>query len=373
LVTLDTVNLQTFGAVVLQQPRFLFLGSGVSGLSLGHIFTTALSAVIPVVLLILLGYILNSKGFLTVPFLKVGNRLIFQICLPVMLFVNVYRIENMAQIPWDVVAYCMIAIVIIFFLGLVSVLTFVKAPERKGVILQCTFRSNYAVIGTSIAAALGGEAAQGVVAIISAFTIPLFNVLAVIALSVFIENGDGNHRNPKGMVLDIIKNPLIIGVVAGLCCLIIRSAQMQVFGRLVFSLQRDMPSVYSALGSLKAIASPLALLVLGGQFTFSAVKALWKDILLGTFWRVILAPLIGVGGALVLSQHLNLIDCGVDVLPALIALFGSPVAVSSAIMAGQMGNDEQLATQLVVWTSLAAMITVFLQICVLMATGFLII
>jgi predicted permease len=52
-------------------------------------------------------------------------------------------------------------------------------------------------------------------------------------------------------------------------------------------------------------------------------------------------------------------------------MFGSPVAVSSAIMAGSMKNDEQLATQLVVWTSLLSIVTIFATVCLLMGMGLL--
>jgi predicted permease len=64
------------------------------------------------------------------------------------------------------------------------------------------------------------------------------------------------------------------------------------------------------------------------------------------------------------------LECGTAQFPALVALFGSPVSVSSAIMASEMHNDEQLATQLVVWTTAASGLTVFLISCGLMAMGF---
>ena len=68
--------------------------------------------------------------------------------------------------------------------------------------------------------------------------------------------------------------------------------------------------------------------------------------------------------------HLGLLHCTQAHYPALVALFGSPVTVSSAIMAKGMGNDEQLATQLVVWTTIASGVTVFLAVCALMAMGY---
>ena len=84
---------------------------------------------------------------------------------------------------------------------------------------------------------------------------------------------------------------------------------------------------------------------------------------------MVLSPVIGVGGAILLT-NLGLLHCTQAHYPALVALFGSPVAVSSAIMAKGMGNDEQLATQLVVWTTIASGVTVFLSVCALMAMGY---
>ena len=55
-----------------------------------EIFTTAMGAVLPIVLLILLGYVLRQKGFLTDAFLAVGSKLVFRVGLPIMLFVSVY-------------------------------------------------------------------------------------------------------------------------------------------------------------------------------------------------------------------------------------------------------------------------------------------
>lgn len=342
-------------------------------MELGHIFVTAFNAVLPILLLILLGYWLKRKGFLSGDFLKTGNKLVFRICLPAMLFINVYDIDSFSSIRWDIVAYSVVAIIVIFILGLAAATVGTRVPERRGVLLQCTFRSNFAIIGLPLAGALGGEEAMAVAAVVSAFTIPLFNILGVVALSVFAGNSGLEKHSAKNILLSIIKNPLIIGVVLGLSCLGLRGLQTWLLGEVVFTLNNQIKFLYTALSNLKSIASPLALIVLGGQFEFTAVKGLRKEIVAGTVWRIILAPLLGIGGALLLSRYTDLLTCGSGEIPALIALFGSPVAVSSAIMAGEMRNDEQLATQLVVWTSLCSIVTIFLQVCLLMGMGFLVI
>lgn len=339
-------------------------------MELSRILETAVNAVVPIVLLILLGYVLRKSGFLTAEFVKIGNKLGFHVCIPCMLFINVYNIEGFEVIRWDVVLYCCLMVAVLFLLGLATVGLVTKVPQRKGVVLQAVFRSNVAVIGLSLATVLGGSEAAAITSIVTAFTLPLLNIFAVIALTIYV-SGDGGKVDVGRILRNIAKNPLIIGILLGLGCLLIRSAQIRYFGRVVFSLNGNLKFLYTALSNLKSIASPLALIVMGGQFEFSAAKGVLKEIVAGTVWRVVIAPVLVIGTAIILSTRTGLIHFGAMEYPTLIALFGSPVAVSSAIMAGQMGNDEQLATQLVVWTSVCSIATMFLTVCVLMGAGLL--
>lgn len=340
---------------------------------LGHILTTAVNAVLPIVLLIALGYFLRSKGMINDSFIKMGNALVFKVCLPCMLFASVYEITAMETVQWDMAIYCVAAVIVLFALGSVVAVLTTKDSRRRGVVWQCCFRSNFAIIGIPLAISLGAGETDAFSAIIAALAVPIFNIFAVIALSVFTEDETGRRPSAKRIALDIVKNPLIIGVALGLLCLLLRAAQRQIFGEVVFSLNRDIKFVYSVIEKLKAMTTPLALVALGGQFKFSVVKGMFREIAVATVFRIVVAPLLCIGAAVLLAKNTGLISCGSDTMPAMIALFGSPVAVSSAVMASQMGGDEQLAAQLVVWTSVGSILTIFLQVCVLMAAGLLVV
>ena len=337
-------------------------------MKLTDIIVTATNSIAPVILTILLGYILMQKGFLNKEFVKVGNKMVFKLCLPVMLFVNVYNIESFASIQWDIVLYCVVAVVVIFAIGLVIAALTTSVPERKGVILQCTFRSNFGLIGLALVSTMAGDSAVAVAAIISTFTIPVFNILSVLALSMYVGSNTDWKKTCRDVLKKIVTNPLIIGIALGMVTLVIRELQIALLGEMAFSVKRDVKFLYTTLNNIKGIASPFSLLVLGAEFEFSSVKGLLKEIAAGTVSRLVLAPVIGIGGVILLS-NMGILSCGPDVYPGLVALFGSPVAVSSAIMAGSMGNDKQLATQLVVWTSLLSIVTIFLLVCVLMGMG----
>lgn len=339
-------------------------------MSLLHILETAINAIIPIVLVIFVGYFLKTTKFLTDDFIKLGSKLGFNLLLPTMLFVNVYNIEDIASIPWDLVLFCCCILIILFLLGLATVPLCSSVPERKGVILQSVFRSNTSVIGITLAIALGGAPAAAVAAIITAFSIPILNILAVIALSIYLDNGE--KPNFRELLWKIIKNPLIDGIALGGVCLLLRHFQQEQLGYVAFSLSGNLRFLHLAIQQLAAIASPFALLILGGQFNFTSADSMLKEIVTGSLWRIVIAPVIALGSAWVLT-NLGILHCGAAEYPALIALFGTPTAVSSAIMAGQMKNDEQLAASLVVWTSIASIGTMFLTVCILMSAGLLVV
>ncbi len=336
-----------------------------------EIFLFALNAIAPILLLIFLGYFLRSINLYDNNFLKTANSLVFRILLPTLLFYNIYGIESLAALDFSSVGFAVIIVMIFFFLGLATVVFFVKNPGQKGVILQCTFRSNFAIIGMPIAEALGGKSALVTVAILSAISIPLFNILAVISLSLFIKE-EGSTINWLNIIKKIIKNPLIIGCGAGILALVIRSLiPVNTEGTHIFTIAKDLPFLYEAIGNLAKIASPLALIVLGGQFSFKSVNKLLPMVILGTLWRIVIAPFIGITSALIIASYTDLLSLNGGDISAFIALFGSPAAVSSAIMAGEMGNDEVLAGQLVVWTSIGSIFTIFLQVVLLRTIGIL--
>ena len=94
---------------------------------MGQVFLTAANAVLPIVLLILLGYSLKQSGFFSEGFLSVGNRLVFKVCLPITLFMSVYSIESLQNVGWDVVIYCVVITFVIFALGIVTALRATKS------------------------------------------------------------------------------------------------------------------------------------------------------------------------------------------------------------------------------------------------------
>ena len=323
-------------------------------------FLFACGAVLPIVLLIVLGYLLKRVRMLGEPLLSGLNRVCFRVLIPLMLFRNIYGGDSITPTDVQAVLFSTVAILAVFAAGWVLVRVAVKQPLQKGVLLQAVFRSNFAIIGLPLATTLFGEAGARTAALLSMITIPLFNVLAVIALSVF--GADSGKKPSAGEVLrTIITNPLILGVLAGVLVLALRA----LFARLGWAFRlTDIPGLYDAIDMAASAATPLALLVLGGQFELSAVRQLARPIAIGTIMRLIVVPVLGLSAA-----YLFFPDFGGAEYASFVSLFGTPTAVSSAVMASEMGGDGELAGQLVVWTTLGSAFTLFFFIALLRAVG----
>lgn len=313
-------------------------------------FLFALEAVLPIILTVSIGYFLKRIKFINADFAKQANRLVFRLFLPAMLFLNVYKIENIADFDFGYVLYALVAICLIFPLAMVAVVFITKDGARRGALLQNSFRSNFALIGMPLAISLFGSEGGAAAAVLSAFSIPVFNILAVISLSIFQK--DGEKPKISSILLNIAKNPLIISIMSGVLVLLLRL----LFVRLDIGFRlSDITPVFKVIESLSAVATPLALIVLGAQFEFSAISSLKKEIIFGTLTRIVIVPMICLGIAYVFFKS----TFNGAHFAAYVALFASPVAVSSVPMAQEMNSDATLAGQLVVWTTLLSSVTVF--------------
>lgn len=322
-----------------------------------------LNAVLPLVILVTIGYVLKRVNFFSKEFLAGANKLCFYVALPCLLFKNLYD-SSLEDLPWRLIIFVVIGIVSIFILSLLYAIFFVKDNNQKGVMIQGMMRSNYAFIGIPLATSLFSDAlliekTGTCVALVSIFCIPLFNILSVIALSLFVESDD-NSKPLKKALIGILKNPLIkailLGVLVLLFRLIVPSSSNFVENKISF--------LYKVLDYLAKISTPLALLVVGGQFEFKLETESRKQVIIGVATKMVIYPVV-----------VFLIACLIGFknyeFAVLVSVFASPIAVASAIMAREMKNDYKLASQLVVWSTLLSSVTIFIIVFLLKSLGYL--
>lgn len=332
------------------------------------VFIYAFNAVMPVLLLVVLGYVLKKQGLFTKEWLRTANRFNFHYCLLALMFCNIYSLDSVRDIDWSLAIYIVASLLVLTAIGFVLANGITRQRNRKGVLMQVTFRSNFAVIGLPLAEAL---AVPGGVALLTAMQAPaviFFNFMAVTVLSVYSED----KKMDLGKTFSgIAHNPLIRGLVLGLLVLVIREFIPRTeSGTLVFSLSGNLPFLYSAISSVSKIGTPLALIVLGGQFEFGEMRTVGRELVCGVLARLILAPTVGFALAFA-AARMGLITITPATMAMLVPLYSTPVAVSSSVMATEMGADDVLAGQLVVWTTIGSLFTLFFQIAAFRYVGLL--
>lgn len=333
------------------------------------VFLYAFNAIAPILLLILLGYLLQVKQVFTIDFFKKMNTFAFRYCFPAMMFINLYQLDSFREIDVGLAGSIVLSNAALTLLGGLIAHLITRERARQGVLIQASFRANFIIIGLPIAGGLAGAEGIAVTTSMQAPTVIYFNVVAVLVLSLYTEDDGTAHM--KNMLRRLLHNPILQGIVVGLAVLAAREfVPVTAAGELAFSISRDLSWLYTLLDYLSRIATPLSLIALGGRFKFSDVPGVRKELITGVAARLLMAPAVGFGVAFAF-QRMGWIAMTPAVLSTLIAAFGSPVAVSSATMAAEMGADDKLASQIVVWTSLLSMGTIFLMAVLFRSIGML--
>ena len=96
----------------------------------------ALNAVLPIVLIVAIGYLLKRIRFLGEGFAKTLNKLVFHVLLPSMLFLNVYKIQSFEGIGWGYIGFVAAGTLILFAVSLPVVMIVTKKREQRGVLWQ---------------------------------------------------------------------------------------------------------------------------------------------------------------------------------------------------------------------------------------------
>ena len=275
-------------------------------------FIISINVVLPLFLTISLGYFFRQVKLFDDHTLKVMNNLTFKSFLPILIFFNIYNADISLGIDFKLIIFAVISIISIFLVMTLIIPKIEKDDKRKGVLVQAIFRSNFVLFGLPIAISLFGEEKAGSTSMLIACIIPTFNFLAVISLEMY----RGLKIDVKKILKGIITNPLILGSAVGLFML---------------GTGIKLPHVFEkTIGDLSKVATPLALVVLGGSFKFNAVKDGMKQLIFGVVGRLIIVPAIFIP----ISIFLGFRDVE---LITLLVMFSAPGAVSSFTMAAADG------------------------------------
>lgn len=307
------------------------------------------NAVVPIFLLIMLGYVLTRLKLWDAHFLKIANEVCFKCLLPVLLFYNVASSNIFEVFNGKLILYvCLCACAICGILFLIVPL-FIKDNKRRGVFIQGTFRSNFLLFGVPLGLSIGGETGATLAAVVASFYVPVINMLSVISLYAF---SDAKNKSLKSALLGIVKNPLIIGGVSGLIFSMIRNY-----------IGFEIPTMLdTTLYNIKSTATPLAFLILGGDLKFGNMLKNIRVSIISVLGKLVIIPAV----MLTVSALLGFDKLSMAIL---IAVFATPNAVSSYAMARNYEEDYELAGEIITLSTLLSILTIFVFITVSKSLG----
>jgi predicted permease len=293
------------------------------------------NTIAPIFLIVILGIILKRKGIINENFVATSSKFVFSVTLPVLIFMKVAQMDLTRSVNLIQMLYVYGGVLFLFALNWLLSIIFIPEGRDRGVFVQGSFRSNFAIFGLAIIANMFGEGEMAKAAVLLAFIIPLYNVLSIIALTVPVRRE--KQLNHKQVLLEIVKNPLILAL----------------FAAAPFAgLQITIPEVLQTTGNyLATITLPLALLGIGGSLNFRNMKNSSRVALSAAFMKLIVSPLLFT----LTAYQLEFI--GED-LAIVFILFASPTAVVSFIMAEAMGGNAQLAGDIILYSTLGSALTI---------------
>ena len=312
-----------------------------------------LNGVVPIFILIALGYFLKRRSFVSDEFVKVADKLVFKLLLPAYLFNSVSGMNRDDFVTDDakVVIFALLLVALVAFGSLFISGFFIKDKAKKGAFVQGIFRSNAAILGIPFAQNLFGDSGARIAALLLAFVVPLYNVLAVIIFCVCdpdISSSQPLGKKIKDVLLGIVKNPLIISIFLGLI--------------VCFSGITLPTFLTNTVSYLSGASTPLALIAIGANFSFGDLKGRAALAFVSASIKTIFLPCAAIGLAMLMGFEGSY-------LGALFIAFGTPVAISSYIMAKNMNSDYRLASQIIIATTLLSAITIPLGSFILFSTG----
>lgn len=306
----------------------------------------SLNATIPIFLMMLLGMLFRKLGWMDEVFAAKMNKFVFLVPLPVLLFEQLATVD-FSEV-WDIkfILFCFVVTAISITIStLISLLW--KDRSIKGEFIQATYRSSAALLGIAFIQNIYGTVGMAPLMIIG--SVPLYNIMAVVVLSVF---KPGNNSFDKALVKKTLKgiatNPIIIGIVVGF----VWSA-----------LKLPMPLIlHKTVSSIGATATPMGLMSMGATFEMKKATSKMKPTLVAVFMKLI-------GFCAIFLPVAAMLGFRNEQLIAILVMIGSATTVSSFVMARSMGHEGTLSSGVIMMTTLLSAFTLTMWLDVLRSFG----
>lgn len=294
----------------------------------------SLNATMPIFLTMVLGWFFRKIGLMDEAFVNRANKFVFKAALPALVFQDLASVDFFEV--WDTrfVVFCFLATLI--SIGAVTVLSFsLKDRTVQGEFVQAAYRSSAAILGIAFIQNIYGN--SGMAPLMIAATVPLYNIMAVVVLSLMKPNrGKMNRQLLLNTLKGIVTNPILLGILAGILWSLLKIPMPVI--------------VQKTIKNLSTLASPLGLMAMGAAFEVKAVGNKLKPAVLASVIKLVILAAVFLPIAVSLGFR-------EEKLVAILVMLGSATTVSCYVMAKNMGHEGTMTSGTVMLTTLFSAFT----------------
>lgn len=294
----------------------------------------SLNATVPIFLMMVLGYLLHKIGWMDDEFASKMNRFVFRVPLPILLFGDLAAVDFARVWNMKFVSFCFgVTVISIAVSAGISFLW--KDRSIQGEFIQASYRSSAAILGIAFIQNIYGTAGMAPLMIIG--SVPLYNVMAVLVLSLFKPGQRGLDRDVmKTTLWGIATNPIILGIAAGLLWSALRLPMPQIMGKMI--------------SSVGGVTTPMGLMAMGAAFDLRKAFAKVKPAVTAALIKLIGFCAVFLPAAVRLGFR-------EEELVAILVMLGSATTVTCFVMAKNMGHEGVLSSSVVMLTTLFSAFT----------------
>ena len=294
------------------------------------LFLTSITSIIPIITIIVLGYILQVKGWFGDAFGPNLSRLIMNVALPASIFVSVMKyltLDKLISLSGGLL-YTFVAFILGYIVAYIAVVVFKVRPGRRGTMINTFVNANTIFIGLPLNVALFGDQA-----------LPYFliyyitNTISTWTLGVYLMTSDSKSGQSKETSKFDWKKLLpapLVGFLVALLFLILR-----------ISIPDFATNTLTYVGN---IVTPLSLIYIGIVLAKAGLKTITfdKDTIVTLVGRFILAPLIMLLVLKFFAPNMETVEFKTFMIQS-----ATPALAVLPILANQGKGDVEFSTNVV--------------------------
>lgn len=307
-------------------------------------YRSAMSPLVETVLyifgLVALGFASGRVGLLSTEAGGALNRFAISVAMPVFLFRAMASADFQGSDPWALWPSYFTAVAATWIAGHFAARHIFGRDRRAGIVAgMSTAFSNLVLLGLPFSREVFGQMGVEVATLIIAIHLPIMMGVTVLLLA--LENARAGHAVPplvaiRSFLGQLLTNPLIMGIIAGLVWRFVDLPIPSVAGRLI--------------DTLGGLAGPMALFAVGLSLLKFGLRGGMAIAFTVAMLKLFFMPAI----ALLMVKAVGL---SAPVAMVVVVLAGMPIGVNPYLMATRFGVGERLASSAMTLSTMFAVLT----------------